>query len=411
MIKEEIEKFKKGQAVLALKNSFAVPSYFEIMGVQRSEKVYSNVLAWLLNPKESHGLGCWPMRLFLMAVRVASQKFRKSSKKCVIPFWLNKIGMYKIKSVDVIREFPITGIRRRMDMFCQMVVSVRDEDIKCQVVIENKVDSYEHDCQTETYYNFVCEKYGGENALFVFLTPESSWRLTNGFGEVECSSTTYVHLNYQLVVEEMLELIVEKLKSSDARRCVDDLITAMRYDAKKENVMAVSTREQKLLKEFINEQKDFLKRVAVSLGYCQADEELNLVGLAMNKRDRTQYSLCGSAGMAMNRLVLAVVKEYVARNKNCTWEQLNAVFPKELQGSFGVVVRVTDDLYINHRDDPTPRYFDDSDEIIMLKDDTEVVVCTQWGTGGKLGQKADNFGRFLKHVKKALKYKVKKVVA
>ena len=69
---------------------------------------------------------------------------------------------------------------------------------------------------------------------------------------------------------------------------------------------------------------------------------------------------------------------------------------------------MTDDLYIDHRDDSTPRYFDDDDEILELNDGTKAVVCSQGGTGGKLGEKADNFNRFLRHVKRLLKYKIKK---
>lgn len=408
MIKEEIEKFKKGDAVLALRNSYEVPSYFEVMGIQRSENVYSNVLAWLLTSNGSHGLGCLPMRMFLMSVRTAFRRFRKSNEKRVIPFWLEKIGKYKIKSVNVARESPVAGTRRRIDMFCQMIISVQGKDIECRLAIENKIGSCEHDSQTEAYHRFVVKKYGRANSLFVFLTPEPSWRLISGFGEVKCSSLAYVQMNYQMLIDGMLEPLARKADSECAKRYIADLVMAMRYDEKKESVMAISSEERELLKEFVKEQRDFLKRIAVSLEYCQPEEELNLVGLVMSKRDTTKYSLDERDAVAMNRLVLAVVKKYCNDNKDtCDWNALSNAFPAKLQGTFGVVVRESDDLYIDHRDDPTPRYFDDDDEIITLKDGTRVLVCTQWGTGGKSGKRADNFNRFLSHVRKTLNYSIK----
>jgi hypothetical protein len=76
--------------------------------------------------------------------------------------------------------------------------------------------------------------------------------------------------------------------------------------------------------------------------------------------------------------VLEVVRQYVADNPNVTFEQLEIVFPKQLQGSLGVFMPKTDAVEraekTGHR-----RHFIKDSEIIRLGD-SEIAVCTQWGS-------------------------------
>ena len=92
------------------------------------------------------------------------------------------------------------------------------------------------------------------------------------------------------------------------------------------------------------------------------------------------------------RLILAVVKAYVRDNPKVTYHQLEAAFPKDLQGSYGVFLPIEEAC--NRVDLPSKRFF--TDEPILLTDGKTIVVCSQWGNSGTVC----NTGNFINHAKR-----------
>lgn len=92
-----------------------------------------------------------------------------------------------------------------------------------------------------------------------------------------------------------------------------------------------------------------------------------------SNRDKTKYMFEGRV-YPKNRLVLAIIKRYVEQH-NLTYEQLNGVFDKSLQGSLKVVELYENALKIS---DATKRYFMKDEDVLNLQNE-KVVVCTQWG--------------------------------
>lgn len=90
------------------------------------------------------------------------------------------------------------------------------------------------------------------------------------------------------------------------------------------------------------------------------------------KRDKTRYMFENKI-YPKNRLVLAIVKKYV-ENNNPTFGELQRVFDKSLQGSLNVVDTIEN---IEKIKDASKRYF--LNDLITLKDKTQIAVCTQWG--------------------------------
>lgn len=93
--------------------------------------------------------------------------------------------------------------------------------------------------------------------------------------------------------------------------------------------------------------------------------------------DRTQYLFNGNM-YGKGRLVLALVKKYVEDNPDVTFAELERVFPKKLEGSWGVFDTVESAMDIFNRS-KRKRHFLAPDEIVQLQDE-KIVVCTQWGT-------------------------------
>ena len=102
-------------------------------------------------------------------------------------------------------------------------------------------------------------------------------------------------------------------------------------------------------------------------------------------RDTTRYSFMGTV-YRKNKLVLAVVSQYLREHPETTFDLLRQVFPDGLHRSYGVIAlqekaqQIFDDT--GHK-----RYFIAEDEILTTGDEQKIAVCTQWGIG--------NIGSFL----------------
>lgn len=108
--------------------------------------------------------------------------------------------------------------------------------------------------------------------------------------------------------------------------------------------------------------------------------------VARSRRDTTKY-LFNSQTYGKGRLVLAVVKDYVARNPQISFDELLEQFSKGIQGSSGVFnhQQIADEIYkrTGHK-----RHFVKSSELVQLSDSI-VAVSKEWG--------ADNIDEFVRH--------------
>lgn len=123
--------------------------------------------------------------------------------------------------------------------------------------------------------------------------------------------------------------------------------------------------------EILNLKKRIAELEKLIVGEKQNIEPLNKS--QMQNRDKTKYMFEGKV-YAKNRLVLAVIRDYVYRHIP-TFAELCRVFDKSLQGSLGVVKRYEEAQEIS---DAAKRFFMKEEDVLVLKDG-RVVVCTQWG--------------------------------
>lgn len=114
------------------------------------------------------------------------------------------------------------------------------------------------------------------------------------------------------------------------------------------------------------------------------------------QRDKTRYMFNGNVYLK-NKLVLAVIKDYVSKNEAITCNELKTVFDKSLQGSIGVVEY---ESIAKQRKDYQVRFFEKEDEILRLVDGN-ILVCSQWGIL--------NISNFIKRAEQ-LGYEVQQIV-
>ena len=129
---------------------------FNVLGVARSEIHHSRVIAWLLNPRESHGLGDYFLRGFLSQ---ASASAKEREIKCVA-FTPADVEGWKFGNIKVAPE------RHNIDI---LLIDERDGFV-CP--IENKVGSDEHSDQLSRYLQIVEREYKGLRPFPIYLTPD-----------------------------------------------------------------------------------------------------------------------------------------------------------------------------------------------------------------------------------------------
>lgn len=113
------------------------------------------------------------------------------------------------------------------------------------------------------------------------------------------------------------------------------------------------------------------------------------------QRDKTRYMFNGNVYLK-NKLVLAVLKDYVSKNQAITCNDLKTVFDKSLQGSIGVVEY---EHIAKQRKDYQVRFFAKEDEVLQLIDGN-MFVCSQWGVL--------NISNFIKRAEQ-LGYKIEQI--
>lgn len=128
---------------------------FETLNLIHAEIRHSNVLSWLLNPAQNHGLGSYFLNLFL-------KHFISENKSTIEGVDIFKIEMLSYTDVEVRREWKNIDI----------LIIIKEKDENLVIAIENKVKSAEHSDQLVRYREIVEKEFADYEQLFVYLTPE-----------------------------------------------------------------------------------------------------------------------------------------------------------------------------------------------------------------------------------------------
>jgi hypothetical protein len=127
---------------------------FSVLRMEHNEIRHSNMLAWLLDPSEKHGLGSDFLRHFLNDVI--------SNNKEVLNSGNIDLASLLLKNID---DFTVFREKFRIDI---LLVSANAKQL---IAIENKVGARQSDDQLITYRERLNDEYAGYEKLLLFLTP------------------------------------------------------------------------------------------------------------------------------------------------------------------------------------------------------------------------------------------------
>ena len=392
----EIIKLYNSDAYHRLSDYYGRRSMMDIVGMSRREEAHSNFLAWIFEGRD-FGCGYYALKKLLQSLVIAKSGFSINAAAKLPEDLMDTFVTdgYDIKSVSVSTEIVIPGSgdckSRRIDILLEIGLEIDGRDRVLPIVIENKVKSQEHTLQTVAYRDWAYNKFADRERFFtpicVFLTPDKTGDMREGrIGECACSD--YIRLNYQYMVDYVLEPLKNRTIDGVTRSRIEDYLRCLSYanveteeGVRGDLVMAITSKERELLRQFWKNNKALLSAAMEALSEDEdcTDEEkqaFKRVSETTSQRDYSKYRLEGDDELYGKRgIVGAVLREYFKRNP--TLMQLKRDFPDSLHaGGFSRLAQ-------NVTQDPIPRYFDP----VTLSDGNIVVCSNQWGVG--------NIGPFL----------------
>ena len=137
-----------------LEDLLAEFNLFDVLKIARLEAHHSALLAWLLDPRGSHGLRDYFLRRFL------SQAAAKAYEREITDITPLDVDRWNLDNIEVVTE------RHNIDI---LLIGEADEFV-CH--IENKIGAGEHSDQLARYFSTVESEYQGLAQFPIFLTPD-----------------------------------------------------------------------------------------------------------------------------------------------------------------------------------------------------------------------------------------------
>jgi hypothetical protein len=193
----------------------------------QSETWFSNQLAWLLDPKGSHGLGGSFLQLFIERIAQRRSLHDEKHRKATSLKW-GKAGPgvgakgFHLSNSSVFREFFLSRTQKRKAdsaLFCDLVVADLDTKDGLFLTIENKLFTTDRVSQLDDYEQCVNEKFKRAKIReFVYLT-------LHGVGSANATrDQDWVKLGWLTDVREILACsLVQRKKAADATGRAEEL--------------------------------------------------------------------------------------------------------------------------------------------------------------------------------------------
>ena len=158
-----------------LEDLLAEFNLFDVLNVAHLETHHSALIAWLLNPRGSHGLRDYFVRRFLS--QVAAEAYERKVTD-ITPL---DVDRWDLSNIEVATE------RHNIDI---LLIGQTDEFV---CLIENKIGAGEHSNQLSRYMDTVEREYGDLVPFPIFLTPAGTE------AESEDNAERYVPFDYSKV--------------------------------------------------------------------------------------------------------------------------------------------------------------------------------------------------------------------
>lgn len=237
------------------------PNIFQIVGQKNYERWHSGFWAWLLDINGSHGLGSYPLELFILHAlthdTVLPRGIEKRRKDFLsVPMWVDgSIEHFTISPNEYNPQessTKIDGSNAFFDILLEGKTTYEDVNansrrrINFAMLVEMKVKATSTAGQATRYADWFTSQYHSRHRLMVYVLPSNrireSVRATIG-------DDRWCIVTYQSLHDEVLTKVLEHHKLMDhARWVIGEYIKNLRTE-RKGSAMAITREERELARQ------------------------------------------------------------------------------------------------------------------------------------------------------------------
>lgn len=328
----------------AIRDLYSNGSYNEILAVGRKELSHSAFLAWLLDAKGSHGLGNFSL---LQLLKIIIRRDLQQNVGTGLRQYMSEVYNEDVSFQDMTINRETSLRAGRTDIEINVNASFGSIQKSLHVVIENKVQSKEGKNQTEKYFQNY-KKKGNEVYVFVYLTPKHKEQL-DAQTEPSCSCKSFVEINYQDILDDILEPSLEKVISERAKfmikeyiRCLGMPIADVENKNRKKTIMATSKEVSEMLSAFWDKNEDLLIAVMETIASDMNQDptvrekarELSNATISAGK-DKTHYRFGDKINKGKNAIIMAVLGYLMSDGRGVGYEDINSEWEDFIQSQKG----------------------------------------------------------------------------
>jgi len=284
-IKEKLSELVRDPTLEKLELQLKEPNIFYILKFEDAEIRHSNFLAWLLDPKQSHGLA----DLFL-------KRFLKDIFSLKRYDWIDEfeIDSLNLEDVEVIREWQAPGQKRGEKRRIDILIGTA----RFVMCIENKITASESPNQLREYRNIIQEVFPDHNKAFVYLTLDGDKPLKEDDALIY---QVYSYSDISRNLTEILDLYSQAL-ADKTKDYINDYLLILKREIMKED------KANELAKKIYQTHKDAIDFVIDN----KPDRSLEVSELFKNKIEESGW-IMGSSNKGFVRFLTKELHEQIPR--------------------------------------------------------------------------------------------------
>lgn len=298
-LKLQLKQFYDDAENKTLIKKYLSETFFDIIGKAHSETVHSNFIEWYF---KQH---LWDSSAIkrMIGLAMINQICQESTYKNLISDF-EKLKSCTVSGIEVKREYKceVKTNKRKRTGYADIVISCElkfeKNVVPLKIIIENKVDSLDHDHQTFIYYTYFsnneskCSRHGeefmpcprktkyepkkNEIQLFFFLSP--SWN--NGKIDYSCICDRFIRISYQDLYDYVVIPYIMQIPTETNKRRVlfveeyrKNLIKPYKDKNNNLRIMAYDKKDIERLQTFWDTNLPLFKLAAMAICQETDDEE------------------------------------------------------------------------------------------------------------------------------------------
>jgi len=173
---------------------------FDVLKISRIEIRHSNVLSWLMNPNENHGMGDAFLKAVVQEMVVNDTKGRYDVFQTLLLDFYNFTVYREWKYIDI------------------LLISDQDQFL---IAFENKIGAQEHSNQLQRYRENLETVYPDYQKMLIFLTPD---------GDDPSDTKNWDVLSYSTIADILLSLKDKLELQPDVKLMIENYLEVIRRD-------------------------------------------------------------------------------------------------------------------------------------------------------------------------------------